>query len=314
MEAATPGGETNCWVCLKTFSAIVIFAIVSVCAEEGDFSWSIGASGVLGWYLLPDEVTGNIEESSGGSYVEASAPVSDDENSGFVRNRFRYSHPFDKSTYPNYGFASAITFKLKNDLLIGAEISRTASIDEHTIRHTYSDTLAENSYSPIPHKYRVLTTVASDRLYVKSFVGCITIGRRFNSGRRYAIDGLVGIGGAFYRQVMQTTEEAVTTAYHDADGANVFEESAEPTFRIHGIQYVSVAVVPEIRISRFLSEGFAMEAGVGVPLSYVEKGYSWTENDGVNETKTYYPDGRFTAGNVRLHIGVSLHFAREEDA
>jgi hypothetical protein len=203
---------------------------------------------------------------------------------------------------------------LKNDLLIGAEISRTASLDEHTVRHSYSDTLSGISYSPIPHDYRVLTTNASDRLYVKSFVGCITLGRRFNSGRRYAVDGLVGIGGAYYRQVMQTTEETVTTEYYDANGNGIFEEETEPTFRIHGIQYVSVAVVPEIRFSRFLSGGFAMEAGVGIPLSYVEKGYSWTEKGGVREEKTYYPDGRFTAGNVRLHIGVSLHFAREEGA
>lgn len=313
MEAAAPGrGNKNNKgkIFFQTFVAVTMF---TVCTVADDFSWSIGASGVLGWYILPDMVAGNVDESESGSYSEASVPASNDENSGFVRNRFRYSHPFDKSTAPNYGFASSVTFKLPNDLIIGAEISRTASIDEHRVRHTYSDTLTKMSYSPIPHEYRVLEIAASDRLYVKSLVGCILLGHRFNLGRGYSLEGLVGIGGAYYRQVMQSTEENVSTKYYDENGNEVFQEEVQPSFRIRGIEYVSVAVVPELRVSRFLSKGFAIETGIGVPLSYVEKGYSWTENNGVNTGKTYYPDGRFVAGNVRLHFGVSVHFAREEE-
>ncbi len=311
MEAAAPGRGIKNSKSKIFFQTVVAVTMFTVCTDADHFSWSIGASGVLGWYILPDMVTGNVDESGGGSYSEASAPASNDENPGFVRTRFRYSHPFDKSTAPNFGFASSVTFKLPNDLIIGAEISKTASIDENTVRHTYSDTLTKMSYSPIPHEYRVLEIAACDRLYVKSLAGCILLGRRFNLGRGYSLDGLVGIGGAYYRQFMQSTEEKVSTKYYDENGNEVFQEEVQPTFRIRGIQYVSVAVVPELRLSRLISEGFAIETGIGVPLSYVEKGYSWTENNGADRGKIYYPDGRFTAGNVRLHIGVSVHFAGE---
>ncbi|MBD3343600.1 MAG: hypothetical protein GF401_00905 [Chitinivibrionales bacterium] len=288
-------------------SGILMISLASVLFCE--MTTSLDAN--FGYFILPENIRGFVEE---GFYEAGRGNVyvtEVDGGSGYSRTSYRYSHDFGTDMKPNIGFSISPLFFLHNGIGFGFEASNGFSIDEVNATHTVSDSLGRDSYSPVPHAYRTKQTTSKDQIFTKYryFGFTLAFRRQFLAQSRLRFD--INAGWAGYTAVFRIEELSGSLQYHQTNGHVVHTEIRAPTFYTFGIRYTSFVVKPGIALERHLTPQVSVNSGVTLPFSYIEKGYKWSDDAGVDDDIVFYPGNRFVAGNLLISLGVTLHFIRE---
>jgi hypothetical protein len=287
--------------------ALLSMSFISTRAEV-----SITFGGILGVYTLPSEITGYIDggASTDNRFIWAESGTDD---YGYISRTYRYEHPFPLKTLPNAGLNLTFSVRFPNRMGFFLEGCRTFSILEKEIDQSAADTLPADQYAIIPNDYRVRTTASNDRLYTKSFL--LGLGLLYAIPIKDKIRLIIAgsFGRAYYSQYFRIETIAITTDYYQNDGHRVYTETDnQGSFDVFGIRYSAYYFKPAILTEWDLRSPLSVKLGLAYPLSLIEQGYHFTQNDEFNQyASVFYPSRRFVAGNVMLSVGASLNFGQK---
>jgi hypothetical protein len=271
----------------------------------------IGVSGTAGRYLAPDEVRGNITGHPGSGEYRSSyaADEGGSAEGGYDQSSYRYSHPFHEDARNNIGFALDIAYLFPSGMGFGFEFQRTFSVGEHAAAHTVRDTLGQDVYSSIPHDTKVRSATSDDRLYLKSRLVGMAWHYRRRLGGKLSLTLRCALGLANHIQLFQVEQTDVRTDYLQSNGHAVYSEPGQPSFDVFGIRYAAAYLRPAVGVHYHLVPRLSLRGEVGIPVSYVEKGYRWREGEGAGwfDAAAYYPRERFAIGNLHLSLGMLAH-------
>ncbi|MBD3421331.1 MAG: hypothetical protein GF398_14540 [Chitinivibrionales bacterium] len=285
-------------------TGLCVFAGISAGFSE----MTTGLDANIGFFLLPKEIQGFVskgfsEVGRGNVYVSEDAA-----SSGYSQTTYRYRHEFGLRMKPNIGFSISPTFYFDNGVGFGFEGSGGFSIDEVDATHTISDSLGRDSYSPIPHAYRRKQTTTNDQVYAKYRYLGLTLTYRRPFVKKTQLQFSLNIGQGSYLSLFRIEEAGGSISYHQSNGHVVSTGTYPATFYTFGIRYLSFAIKPGVHLVKPLTRQLSLRGGLSVPVSYVDKGYKWSEDGGTNESIVFYPANRFVAGNLILSLGIVFHF------
>jgi hypothetical protein len=265
-------------------------------------------SGTAGFYLLPAKVSGNMadyyyDEGLRALYIN---PSSSDQ--GYTQTGYKYEHLFATRTAFNLGFKTHAAYFILPRFGLGFEYGQSFSLLEHVADHTYQDTTTYSNYYYTSYDTRVESIISHDRLYMKlSALGLLGIYRMPWKGKM-SLDLGLGMGMANYLQMFQIEYKREEVAYYRNDTL-VNAETNEPSFQVFGIKYHSFYLQPQVAVGYPLSKRLSLKGACALPLSFVEKGYLWKENNGLMfDAAVFYPSPRFMAGNLLLSCGLEICF------
>jgi hypothetical protein len=191
---------------------------------------------------------------------------------------------------------------------LGFDYSSSFSPGEHTANHTVVDTtIYYNYYS---YDYKVTSVTSHDRLYMKQSTIGISGTYRVPWKNKMSLDFGLSIGMADYLQMFQIEYLNVEERTYKNPDTLVDVEVSQPEGQVFGIQYHAMYIRPQVSINYFLNKRFSLKGTWSLPLSYVEKGYSWNDNDGYYGyySIVFYPESRFLAGNLAFSGGLEISF------
>jgi hypothetical protein len=293
------------------------FSILSVCLTAltvpvsawVDVSFQFG--GMLGYYTLPSEVSGYIDGYASSDNRILMSESSADYVSDATGTEYRYSHPIANRTRPNIGFDLGLSFMFPNRLGFFINGSRSFSIFENKAAQTQSDSLASDSYATIPYDYKIRSITSNDQLYLKSIHFGFGLQYRIPLGKRLDLVASAAFGRSAYSQYFRTNTVETSTVYKQNNGNTVYTEANKNgAFETFGIRYSAYSLRPAIAAELSFNTPLSLRAGVACPLSYIEKGYRFTDNELESLDQVYYPEARFVAGNLMLTIGFAWHFGK----
>jgi hypothetical protein len=274
-------------------------------SATGEVSLTFG--GNAGAYTLPKEVSGYIDgyASTYNRYVWAESGT---DQFGYIKQTYKYKHPFPLRTLPNVGVNFGASYTFQSRIGIFFEGCRTFSVLDKAAGQGISDSLPGIEYATIPHDYRAQITESSDRLYLKSFH--MGIGLSYSMPLKNKANLIVAgsFGRSYYSQYFRIETISITTNYYQNNGHLVYsEKNSQGAFDVFGIRYSASCFKPSVAVEWELKSPLSARIGLGYPISLIEKGEYFTENSG-NSSTTYYPAGRFWAGNVIVDASISLNF------
>ena len=289
---------------------VFLFALLAAVSCPSRAELHISLAGSAGYFILPDAVSGNVVQ-DGYEPIAPGPYVTDDGSAtSYDQTGYRYRHQFGKEVAPNVGFTLGLAYFFASGFGLGPEFVYGGSVRDLSGSTVTHDSLGADPNSVIPHDYRMQTTESSDRMRVKHWTLGILFGRRWALNSHIDITAAVGIGMADYLAWFQIERNHTTTGYYQANGHQAYEEATDGEFTVFGIRYPALYLRPSLGCSYPLSSRVTLNADVKVPLSYIDKGYDWSDNGGMSHTAVFYPSRRFVAGNVVLNLGLGLHLGK----
>ncbi len=273
----------------------------------GGVSFTFG--GNAGVYTLPKEVNGNIDgyASTNNRYIWTESGA---DQYGYIRQTYKYKHPFPSRTLPNLGVNFGLSYIFESGIGIFIEGIRTFSVLDKRNSQSNSDSLPGNGYAMVPHDYQTRLTESDDRLHMKSFNlgGGLSYSVPFKKNARLIFAG--SFGRAYYSQYFRIETISITTDYFQNNGHLVYsEKNGQGSFDVFGIRYIANYFKPAAAIEWTLKSPLSARIGLAYPVSLIEKGEYFTDHSD-DYSNTYYPSSRFWAGNVILDASISLNFGK----
>lgn len=270
---------------------------------------SLTFGGNAGVYTLPKEVSGYIDgnASTYNRYVWAESGA---DQYGYIKQTYKYKHPFASRTLPNVGVNFGVSYIFQSRIGIFVEGCRAFSVLDKAVGQSSSDSLPGIEYATIPHDYRTQITESNDRLYMKSFHLGIGLSYSMPLKNKASLIVAGSFGRAYYSQYFRIETISITTNYYQNNGHLIYsEKNSQGSFDVFGIRYSASCFKPSVAVEWELKSPLSARIGLGYPISLIEKGEYFTENND-NYSTTYYPAGRFWAGNVIVDASISLNFGK----
>lgn len=292
---------------------IAVFATLSICEEEPK-KFFLELSGMAGYYYLPENIKGNIDNyyyynGVRPAYLEASSS-----SSGYTQQSYHYEHPFAKENRKNVGIRFQATYFYNSYFGAGFDYSHTFSLFDYTADHVYTDTSRFSVYSyynPIDsasrYDYQVKSITSHDQLYMKQSIACVAIAFRKAVRPKLNLHLRLSLGLADYLQVFRIEYTNIVARYYRNGIGEVYSEIISPYFDTFGINYSAFCICPKISLEKPLTAQISLCAGAEFPGSYIEKGNEWHENNS-GSGGIYYPETRFFASDPAFTLGLGVNF------
>jgi hypothetical protein len=283
--------------------AVVITFFIAPFPALGKLSLSIG--GNVGYYTLPKETKGFIDRNAFPTNPYIWSEAGTNEN-GSIEYTGKYKHPFPLKTRPNGGVNFGISYVFQSLIGVFLEGCWSSSIRDQIVNQSISDSLPTDDYAIIPHDYRIRVIGSTDQLYVKSLQFCFGLSYAMPLTQKAWLIFAGGIGSADYSLLFRIETQSDAMSYYQNNGHRVYSEiTGQGSFQAFGIRYSAFCVKPKIAVEWEVKSPLSVRIGLSYPVSRVEKGSYFTENNYDNSI-TFYPSKRFWAGNAILDAMVSL--------